>query len=54
MLDLSVKPVTVSDPAGTNFVLEEYCIDEQPAVWATYAKGENACWGSRPVECLSL
>ena len=31
-------PVTESDPAGTNFVLEEYCIDEQPAVWAQYAK----------------
>ena len=36
--NLAVKPVTESDPAGTNFVLEEYCIDEQPAVWAQYAK----------------
>jgi ABC-type phosphate transport system substrate-binding protein len=35
--NLPVKPVTESDPAGTNFVLEEYCIDEQPAVWAKYA-----------------
>ena len=35
--NLPVKPVTESDPAGTNFVLEEYCIDEQPAVWAQYA-----------------
>ena len=42
MPNLSVKPVTESDPAGTNFVLEEYCIDEQPAVWAAYAKAENA------------
>jgi ABC-type phosphate transport system substrate-binding protein len=39
--NLAVKPVTESDPAGTNFVLEEYCIDEQPAVWAQYAKNEQ-------------
>ena len=43
--NLAVKPVTESDPAGTNFVLEEYCIDEQPAVWAQYAKNES---GSPP------
>ena len=35
---LAVLPITESDPAGTNFVLKEYCIDEQPAVWAQYAK----------------
>src|SRR5271163_3893738 len=29
-------------PAGSNFVLEEYCIDEQPAVWAQYAKNMAA------------
>lgn len=39
--NLAVKPVTESDPAGTNFVLEEYCIAEQPAVWAQYAKNEQ-------------
>jgi ABC-type phosphate transport system substrate-binding protein len=38
--NLAVKPVTESDPAGTNYVLEEYCIAEQPAVWAQYAKNE--------------
>ncbi len=43
--NLAVKPVTESDPAGTNFVLEEYCIDEQPSVWAQYAKNES---GSPP------
>ncbi len=35
--NLPVLPITESDPAGTNFVLEEYCIDEQPAVWTAYA-----------------
>lgn len=40
--NLPVLPITESDPAGTNFVLEEYCIDEQPAVWAQYAKNMGA------------
>ena len=40
--NLKVLPVTESDPAGTNFVLEEYCIAEQPAVWAQYAKTMQA------------
>jgi ABC-type phosphate transport system substrate-binding protein len=35
--NLPVVPVTESDPAGTNYVLEEYCIDEQPTVWKQYA-----------------
>jgi len=33
-----VTPVTESDPAGTNLAMEQYCIDEQPAIWAQYAK----------------
>jgi ABC-type phosphate transport system substrate-binding protein len=37
-INQQIEPVTEEDPAGTNFVLEEYCIDEQPAVWAQYAK----------------
>jgi hypothetical protein len=36
--NIPVLPITESDPAGTNYVLEEYCIDEQPAVWAKYAQ----------------
>jgi LPXTG-motif cell wall-anchored protein len=40
--NLPVLPVTESDPAGTNFVLEEYCIAEQPAVWTQYAKNMGA------------
>jgi ABC-type phosphate transport system substrate-binding protein len=35
--NLQIAPVTEEDPAGTNYVLEEYCIDEQPSVWAKYA-----------------
>jgi len=35
-----VIPVTESDSAGTNYVLEEWCIDEQPAVWAAFAQSQ--------------
>ena len=40
--NLPVLPITESDPAGTNFVLEEYCIAEQPSVWAKYASNMGA------------
>ncbi len=35
--NVPIRPITESDPAGTNYVLEEYCIAQQPAVWAKYA-----------------
>ena len=31
-----VHPVIRSDLAGTNFVLQEYCIHEQPALWSDF------------------
>jgi ABC-type phosphate transport system substrate-binding protein len=34
--NLAVVPVTENDSAGTNYVLEEWCIDEQPALWAAF------------------
>jgi phosphate transport system substrate-binding protein len=40
--NLPVVPVTESDSAGTNFVLEEWCIDEQPALWAAFVKAQEA------------
>jgi ABC-type phosphate transport system substrate-binding protein len=39
--NLAIRPVTESDSAGTNYVLEEWCIDEQPALWAAFANQEN-------------
>ena len=39
--NLPVIPVTESDSAGTNFVLEEWCIDEQPALWAAFAHAQE-------------
>jgi ABC-type phosphate transport system substrate-binding protein len=33
---VAVHPVTRSDLAGTNFVLQEYCLHEQPALWAAF------------------
>jgi phosphate transport system substrate-binding protein len=37
-----VIPVTESDSAGTNYVLEEWCIDEQPTLWADFANAQNS------------
>ncbi len=39
--NLTVRPVTESDSAGTNFVLEEWCINQQPALWAAFANQQN-------------
>jgi ABC-type phosphate transport system substrate-binding protein len=33
---LAIHPVIRSDLAGTNFVLQEYCIHEQPALWKAF------------------
>ncbi len=33
---VAVHPVTRSDLAGTNFVLQEYCIHLQPALWSAF------------------
>ena len=33
--------MTESDTAGTNYVLEEWCIAEQPNLWAAFAKPES-------------
>ncbi len=32
----AIHPVIRSDLAGTNFVLQEYCIHEQPAMWKAF------------------
>jgi phosphate transport system substrate-binding protein len=33
---IPVTAVTRSDPAGTNYVFQQYCIAEQPALWAAF------------------
>ncbi len=33
---VKVEPVLDSDNSGTNYVFEEYCIEEQPALWAAF------------------
>jgi ABC-type phosphate transport system substrate-binding protein len=40
--NLPILPVTESDPEGINLAVEQYCIDEQPAVWAQYAQNMAA------------
>ncbi|HEY4928019.1 MAG TPA: substrate-binding domain-containing protein [Acidimicrobiales bacterium] len=47
--NMVIRPVTESDPAGTNYVLEEWCIDEQPSLWAAFANYENAQAGNQVV-----
>jgi len=39
--NVPVIPVTESDSAGTNYVLEEWCIDEQPTLWANFVSGQE-------------
>jgi ABC-type phosphate transport system substrate-binding protein len=39
--NLAIRPVTESDSSGTNFAIEAWCIDEQPALWAAFADHEN-------------
>ncbi len=34
--DTPIIPVIRSDLAGTNYVFQEWCIDEQPALWAAF------------------
>ena len=43
--NLHIVPVTENDSAGTNFVLEEWCIDEQPALWAAFAHQQQTQTG---------
>ena len=40
--NVPVIPVTESDSAGTNFVLEEWCIDEQPALWKSFVQAQDS------------
>ena len=40
--NVKVVPVTESDSAGTNYVLEEWCIAEAPQIWALFAGSQNS------------
>jgi ABC-type phosphate transport system substrate-binding protein len=51
--NLPVVPVTESDSAGTNFVLEEWCIDEQPALWAAFVSQQTSQSGG-PTDGVAL
>jgi phosphate transport system substrate-binding protein len=51
--NLPVVPVTESDSAGTNYVLEEWCIDEQPTLWAAFVKAQDSQQGG-PTDGVAL
>lgn len=45
--NLPIRAVTESDPAGTNYVLEEWCISQQPSLWAAFANYINGLPGNQ-------
>ena len=51
--NLAVVPVTESDSAGTNYVLEEWCIDEQPALWDGFVQQQETQSGG-PTDGVTL
>jgi len=51
--NLPVVPVTESDAEGTNYVLEEWCIDEQPTLWAAFVNAEEHQQGG-PTDGVAL
>jgi phosphate transport system substrate-binding protein len=51
--NLPVVAVTESDSAGTNYVLEEWCIKEQPTLWANFVAQQHAQSGG-PSDGVSL
>jgi ABC-type phosphate transport system substrate-binding protein len=38
---VAIHPVTRSDAAGTNYVMEEWCIKEQPALWKNFYQADE-------------
>jgi phosphate transport system substrate-binding protein len=51
--NLAVQPVTESDSAGTNYVLEEWCIDEDPSLWSAFVAAQKAQQGG-PTDGVTL
>ncbi len=51
--NLTVVPVTESDSAGTNYALEDYCIAEQPALWAAFVQAQESQLGG-PTDGVAL
>jgi ABC-type phosphate transport system substrate-binding protein len=51
--NLAVQPVTESDSAGTNYVLEEWCIDEQSALWGAFVQAQMSQQGG-PTDGVTL
>jgi phosphate transport system substrate-binding protein len=51
--NLAVVPVTESDSAGTNYALEDYCIQEQPVLWAAFVEAQESQEGG-PTDGVTL
>ena len=51
--NLPVVPVTESDSAGTNLAMEQWCIAEQPALWAAFVNQQESQQGG-PTDGVAL
>jgi phosphate transport system substrate-binding protein len=51
--NLPVIPVTESDSVGTNYALEQWCIAEQPALWAAFVHSQESQPGG-PTDGVAL
>jgi phosphate transport system substrate-binding protein len=51
--NLPVVPVTESDSAGTNYVLEEWCINQQSALWKSFVQAQDSQSGG-PTDGVAL
>ncbi len=51
--NLPVIPVIESDAAGTNYTMEQWCIAEQPALWAAFVNQQESQFGG-PTDGVAL
>jgi MYXO-CTERM domain-containing protein len=51
--NLAVVPVAESDSAGTNYTMEQWCIAEQPALWAAFVNQQDSQLGG-PTDGVAL
>lgn len=51
--NLAIVPVTEDDSAVTNLAMEQWCIAEQPALWAAFVTSQEDQLG-RPTDGVQL
>jgi phosphate transport system substrate-binding protein len=51
--NLAISPVTEDDASVTNYAMEQWCIAEQPALWAAFVNSQEAQFGG-PTDGVAL